>query len=106
MVTIIALGVGLHVLNSLIHNTREFPSGSQEPKGDVGSQELKGDAGPQGPKGDVGLQGPKGDVGPQGSKGDVGPQGSVGNFTPLMRMLYKPKNVTVLEGVIKETYEN
>jgi hypothetical protein len=113
MVTIIALGVGLHVLNSLIHNTREFPSGSHEPKGDAGSQELKGDAGPQGPKGDVGSQGPKGDVGSQGPKGDVGsqgprgdvgPQGPKGNFTPLLSMLHKPKNVTVLEGVIKETY--
>ena len=115
MVTIIALGVGLHVFNSLFRNTEEFPSGSQELKGDAGPQGprggdgpqgLKGDVGPQGPKGNVGPQGLKGDVGSQGPKGDVGPQGPKDNFTPLMRMLYKPKNATVLEGVIEKTYGN
>jgi hypothetical protein len=95
MVTIIVLGVGLHILNSLIHSAKECPPGPQGPKGD---------AGPQGPKGNVGLQGPKGDVGSQGSKGNVGPQGPKDDAGPQVSILQKPKKITVLEGVIRDTY--
>ena len=77
MINIIVLGVGLHILNSLIHSMKECP------------------AGPQGPKGDAGSQGSKGNAGPQGPKDDVGPQVSI---------LQKPKKTTVLDDVIKDTY--
>jgi hypothetical protein len=92
MITIIVLGVGLHILNSLIHSMKECPPGPQGPKGD---------AGPQGPEGNVGLQGPKGDAGSQVSKGNVGPKNDAG---PQVSILQKPKKTTVLEGVIKDTY--
>ena len=86
MINIIVLGVGLHILNSLIHSLKECPPGPQGPKGDAGPQGSKGNAGPQGPKGNVGLQGPKDDVSPQVS------------------ILQKPKKTTVLEDVIKDAY--
>jgi hypothetical protein len=95
MITIIVLGVGLHILNSLIHSLKECPPGPQGPKGD---------AGPQGPKGNVGLQGPKGDAGSQGSKDNVGPQEPKDDVDPQVSILQKPKKTTVLEGVIKDTY--
>jgi hypothetical protein len=95
MTTIIVLGVGLHILNRLIHCAKECPPGPQGPKGDAGPQGSKGNAGPQGPKGDVGSQGSKGNVGLQEPKDDVGPQVSI---------LQKPKRTTVLEDVIKDTY--
>ena len=86
MINIIVLGVGLHILNSLIHSLKECPPGPQGPKGDAGPQGPKGNVGPQGSKGNVGLQEPKGDVGPQVS------------------ILQKPKKTTVLEDVIKDIY--
>ena len=86
MITIIVLGVGLHILNSLIHSLKECPPGPQGPKGDAGPQAPKGNVGPQGSEGNVGLQGPKDDVGPQVS------------------ILQKPKKTTVLDDVIKDTY--
>ena len=86
MINIIILGVGLHILNCLIHIAKECPPGPQGPKGDAGPQGPEGDAGSQGPDGNVGLQEPNGDVGPQVS------------------ILQKPKKVTVLEGVIRDTY--
>jgi hypothetical protein len=86
MINIIVLGVGLHILNCLIHIAKECPPGPQGPKGDAGPQGLEGNAGPQGPKGDAGSQ---------GSKGNAGPQVSI---------LQKPKKTTVLEDVIKDTY--
>jgi hypothetical protein len=95
MITIIVLGVGLHILNSLIHSMKECPPGPQGPKGDAGPQGSKDNAGPQGSKGNAGLQGPKGNVGLEGPKDDVGPQVSI---------LQKPKKTTVLEDVIKGTY--
>ena len=95
MTTIIVLGVGLHILNRLIHCAKECPPGPQGPKGDAGPQGSKGNAGPQGPKGNVGPQGSKGNVGLQGPKDDVGPQVSI---------LQKPKKTTVLEDVIKDTF--
>jgi hypothetical protein len=109
MATIIVLGAGIHILNSLMHNLKEYPPGPQGPKddvvprgskGDVVPQGSKDDVGPQGPKGDVGPQGPKGDVGPQGPKGDVGPQGPKSNVSPQVRIPQKPKSITVLEDVI------
>jgi hypothetical protein len=95
MITIIVFGVGLHILNRLIHCAKECPPGPQGPKGDAGPQGSKGNAGPQGPKGDVGSQGSKGNVGLQEPKDDAGPQVSI---------LQKPKRTTVLEDVIKDTY--
>ena len=86
MINIIVLGVGLHILNSLIHSLKECPPGPQGPKGDAGPQGPKGNVGPQGSKGNAGLQEPKDDVGPQVS------------------ILQKPKKTTVLEDVIKDTY--
>jgi hypothetical protein len=86
MINIIILGVGLHLLNCLIHIAKECPPGPQGPKGDAGPQGPKGNVGPQGSKGNVGLQEPKGDVGPQVS------------------ILQKPKKTTVLEDVIKDIY--
>jgi hypothetical protein len=79
MATIIVLGTGLHILNSLMHNLKECSPD------------------PQGPKGDVVLQGPKGDAGPQGPRG---PQVSKSNVSPQVRIPQKPKSVTVLEDVI------
>ena len=104
MVTIIALGVGLHVLNSLIHSTKELPHDSQGSKGDAGPQGPKGDVGPQGLKGNVGPQGPKGDAGSQGSKGNVGLQGPKDYVGSRVSILQKPKKTTVLEDVIKDIY--
>ena len=52
----------------------------------------------------VELQGPKGDVGSQGSKGNVGPQGPKDDAGPQVSILQKPKKITVLEGVIRDTY--
>jgi hypothetical protein len=95
MITIIVLGVGLHILNRLMHSAKECPPGPQGTKGEDGLQGPKGNAGPQGPKGDVGSQGSKSNVGLQGPKDDVGPQVSI---------LQKPKKTTVLEGVIRDTY--
>jgi hypothetical protein len=86
MINIIVLGVGLHILNCLIHTAKEHPPGPQGPKGDAGPQGPKGNAGPQGPEGNAGLQEPKDDVGPQVS------------------ILQKPKKTTVLEDVIKDIY--
>jgi hypothetical protein len=77
MINIIVLGVGLHILNCLIHTAKEHPPG------------------PQGPKGNAGLQGPEGNAGLQEPKDDVGPQVSI---------LQKPKKTTVLEDVIKDIY--
>ena len=100
MATIIVLGAGIHILNSLMHNLKEYPPGPQGPKDDVVPRGSKGDVVPQGSKDDVGPQGPKGDVGPQGPKGDVGPQGPKSNVSPQVRIPQKPKSITVLEDVI------
>jgi hypothetical protein len=91
MATIIVLGAGIHILNSLMHNLKEYPPGPQGPKDDVV---------PRGSKGDVVPQGSKDDVGPQGPKGDVGPQGPKSNVSPQVRIPQKPKSITVLEDVI------
>jgi hypothetical protein len=86
MINIIVLGVGLHILNCLIHIAKECPPGPQGPKGDAGPQGAKGDVGSQGPEDNVELQEPRDDAGPQVS------------------ILQKPKKTTVLEDVIKDIY--